>query len=289
MGGRGGAVNVTFWGVRGSTPSPCQANLRYGGNTACVSVEVAGEEPIVLDLGTGLRFWGETQPQDGTFRAACLLTHIHWDHVQGLPFFVPALKAGSQLDVYGPPHGDETLAEVFDRFMCPPYFPVRVRDLNGAIRFHDVTEGDLAFGDAKVRVRQVPHTDQTNGYRIDWHGRSVAYVSDHQSPCFGDREAESIAESVLDLCAGVDLLIHDTQYWPDEWPAKKDWGHCTVDYAVRVAVAAEAKRLVLFHHDPAHDDGEVDRMLEHARSLAARTAVEEVLAAAEGLTVSLAL
>jgi phosphoribosyl 1,2-cyclic phosphodiesterase len=289
MGGNGNAVNVTFWGVRGSTPSPCDANRRYGGNTACVSVEVAGEDPIVLDLGTGLRFWGETQPQDGTFRATCLLTHIHWDHVQGLPFFVPALQAGSQLDVYGPSHGDETLAEVFDQFMRPPFFPVRVCDLDGAIRFHDVIEGDLVVGDAKVCVRQVPHTDQTNGYRIDWHGRSVAYVSDHQSPCVGDAEADSIADAVLDLCHGVDLLIHDTQYWPHEWSAKRDWGHCTVDYAVRVAAAAGAKRLVLFHHDPAHDDGNVDRMLGRARELAAGTGVEEVLAAAEGLTVSLSL
>jgi phosphoribosyl 1,2-cyclic phosphodiesterase len=279
-------VNVTFWGVRGSTPCSCDANRRYGGNTACVSLEVPGEEPIVLDLGTGLRLWGETQPQDGSFRASALVTHIHWDHVQGLPFFVPALKAGSRFDIYGPSDHGMTLAEAFDEFMRPPFFPVRVRDLLGEIVFHDIGEDDLAIGNAKVRARLVPHTGATNGYRVDWDGMSVAYVSDHQSPWSDERngEGESIADSVLELCDGVDVLIHDAQYWPDEWTAKRDWGHCTGDYAARVARESGARRLVLFHHDPAHGDAEVDRMLEHVGAIAR---VDEVIAAAEGLTIAL--
>jgi phosphoribosyl 1,2-cyclic phosphodiesterase len=279
-------VNVTFWGVRGSTPCSCDANRRYGGNTACVSLEVPGEEPIVLDLGTGLRLWGETQPQDGSFRAAALVTHLHWDHVQGLPFFVPALKAGSRFDIYGPSDHGMSLAEAFDEFMRPPFFPVRVRDLLGEIVFHDLGEDDLAIGNAKVRARLVPHTGATNGYRIDWDGVSVAYISDHQSPASddGDGEGDSIAESVLELCDGVDLLIHDAQYWPDEWTGKRDWGHCTGDYAARVARASGAHRLALFHHDPAHDDAEVDRMLGHVGAIAQ---VDEVIAAAEGLTIAL--
>jgi phosphoribosyl 1,2-cyclic phosphodiesterase len=252
-----------------------------------VALEVAGEDPIVLDLGTGLRFWGETQPQDGTFHASALLTHIHWDHVQGLPFFVPALKAGSQLDVYGPSHDGVTLAAAFDEFMRPPYFPVRVGDLLGDIRFHDVSGGDLTLGAAKVRVRSVPHTGATNGYRIEWDGATVAYISDHQSPRDDGFEGTDIAESVLELCDGVDLLIHDTQYWPGEWAAKSDWGHCTVDYAVQVAKVAGVRRLALFHHDPSHDDDDLDRMLRHARAAIAGSGVEEVVAAAEGLTISL--
>lgn len=280
-------MNVTFWGVRGSTPCACEANRRYGGNTACVSLEVAGEDPIVLDLGTGLRFWGETHPLGDTFRATALLTHIHWDHVQGLPFFVPALQAGSRLDIYGPPDEGLSLAEAFDQFMRPPFFPVRVRDLKGEIEFHDLTDGDLALGGAKVRSRCVPHTGVTNGYRIEWNGASVAYVSDHQSPNVDGREGETVAESVLELCDGVDLLIHDAQYWTDEWVPKADWGHCSVDYAVRVAREAGVHRLVLFHHDPAHGDAEVDRMLAHAEACAAGSGIEEILAAAEGMTLSL--
>jgi phosphoribosyl 1,2-cyclic phosphodiesterase len=252
-----------------------------------VALEVAGEDPIVLDLGTGLRYWGETQPQDGSFRASALLTHIHWDHVQGLPFFVPALKPGSQLDVYGPPHDGVSLAEAFDEFMRPPYFPVRISDLLGDIRFHDVTGGDLAIGGAKVRVRPVPHTGATNGYRIEWDGATVTYISDHQSPRGAAGEGDGIAEEVYELCEGADLLIHDTQYWPGEWEAKSDWGHCTVDYAVAVAKAAGVRRLALFHHDPSHGDDELDRMLAHARAAIVGSAVEEVVAAAEGLTISL--
>ena len=280
-------MNVTFWGVRGSTPCACDANRRYGGNTACVSLEVAGEDPIVLDLGTGLRFWGETHPPGETFRATALLTHIHWDHVQGLPFFVPALQVGSRLDIYGPPDEGLSLAAAFDEFMRPPFFPVRVRDLKGEIEFHDLVDADFAVGGAKVRSRAVPHTGATNGYRIDWNGSSVAYISDHQSPNAAGCEGETIAESVLELCDGVDLLIHDAQYWAEEWVPKADWGHCSVDYAVRVAQESGARRLVLFHHDPAHADAEVDRMLAHARTCAAGSGVEEILAAAEGMTISL--
>ena len=278
---------VTFWGVRGSTPCPCDANQRYGGNTACVSLEVAGEDPIVLDLGTGLRFWGETLAQDGSLRATALLTHIHWDHVQGLPFFVPALKAGSRFDIYGPGDAGLTLEDAFDTFMRPPFFPVRVCDLQGEIVFHELHDSDLAIGNAKVRARSVPHTGATNGYRIEWNGASVAYISDHQSPDEGDGEGTTIAPSVLELCDGVDLLIHDTQYWPGEWENKRDWGHCTVDYAARVARESGAHRLVLFHHDPAHDDEELDRMLDHARAAVAGSGVDEVIAAAEGLSISL--
>ena len=281
-------MRVTFWGVRGSTPCPSESNRRYGGNTACVTLEVDGEAPIILDLGTGLRFFGETQPLDGTFKGTALITHIHWDHVQGLPFFVPALKPGAEIDIYGPAPGETSLEAAFDEFMRPPFFPVRARDLHGMIRFHDLGEGELAIGGAKVQVKPVPHVGPTNGYRVEWDGASVAYVSDHQSPKNPDgTEGTTVAESVVDLCRGVDLLIHDAQYWPDEWGPKNDWGHCTIDYAVRVAAEAEVKRLVLFHHDPAHDDDELDRILRHAEGLAEGTSVEEVVAAVEGLTISL--
>jgi phosphoribosyl 1,2-cyclic phosphodiesterase len=279
-------MRLTFWGVRGSTPCACDENRRYGGNTACVSVESPGEDPIVLDLGTGLRFWGATQPADGSFRGTAFVTHIHWDHVCGLPFFVPALKPGSQLDVYGPTCDGLPFEQAFDGFMRPPYFPVRYTDLHGVIRFHDLDDGAVAVGGAKVFSRRVPHTGPTNGYRIEWDGVTVAYVSDHQSPIAGDDEGAEISEAVLDLCAGADVVVHDAQYWTSEWAGKRDWGHCSVDYAVRVAVEAGAKRLVLFHHDPAHGDDEVDRILGHARQLAGGR-LEEIIAAAEGLTIDL--
>lgn len=277
-------VTVTFHGVRGSTPTPCEATRRYGGNTACVSVEAPGQQPIVFDLGTGLRFWGQTLPLDGSFRGTALVTHLHWDHIQGLPFFAPVLCPGARLDVYAPPQEHCSVAESFEEFMRPPYFPVRAAELRGEVRFHDVHDTELDLGHAQVSVRPVPHVGATNGYRVQIGSVVVAYISDHQQPAAGSRE---IADTVLELCRGADLVIHDAQYRVEEFAERAHWGHCTVDYAVEVAAAAGARRLALFHHDPGHDDDTVDALLEHARDLARNTAVEEVLAAHEGLSVAL--
>jgi ribonuclease BN (tRNA processing enzyme) len=172
---------------------------------------------------------------------------------------------------------------VFGDFMRPPYFPVHFSDLQGEVQFHDTYEDDLAVGNAKVRVRPVPHCGPTVGYRVEWDGAVVAYVSDHQAPL----SLDTVADSVLELCDGADLLIHDAQYTPTEFGAKADWGHCTVDYALLVAREAGAKALALFHHDPAHDDDMVDRLLAGAQTASARVDGPRVLAAAEGLTLDL--
>ena len=275
---------MTFFGVRGSTPCPCAANQRYGGNTACVVVEAPGADPIVLDLGTGLRFYGETITGDEPFRGSALVTHLHWDHVQGLPFFAPLHRPGARLDIYGPPQPGLGMEAAFDTFMGPPYFPVGIADLAGDVSFHDVVDTDVVIGDAKVRVRNVPHVGLTNGYRVDLDGVSVAYLSDHQQPLDGGL---AIADSVLDLCDGADLLIHDAQYTVDEVTQKAHWGHCTIDYAVNVARESGARRLALFHHDPTHDDGTLDRLAAQARATAGAAGIDEVICAAEGLTVLL--
>lgn len=237
----------------------------------------------MLDMGTGLRFWGATQPHDGTFRGAALVSHIHWDHVQGLPFFSAVDRPGARFDVYGPRQDDMSLAEAFDRFMRPPYFPVRAADLRGDIVFHDVADTELVVSNAKVTVRPVPHIGPTNGYRVERDGVSIVYVSDHQSPLDGTHH---IGDPVLELCDGADLLIHDAQFTREEWQEKAHWGHCTIDYAVDVAREAGVKRLALFHHDPAHHDALLDEVRRTAEHRAGSSAVEEVICAYEGLTVS---
>ncbi|MBV9278814.1 MAG: MBL fold metallo-hydrolase [Chloroflexi bacterium] len=274
-------MRITFYGVRGSTPSPADCNRRYGGNTATVVLSGPAGDPILFDLGTGLREYGQAQPLDGSFRATALVTHIHWDHIQGLPFFPPILRAGSRLEVFAPEQAEGPLESVFNDFMRPPYFPVHYSDLKGEIRFHPVTDHDFEVGSAKVKARPVPHCGPTVGFRVDWDGTSVAYVSDHQAPL----SLDGVCESVLELCDGVDLLIHDAQYTPEEFVQKADWGHCTMDYAVLVAREAGARRLCLFHHDPAHSDEQLDRL--HAELRARAHGPAEVISAREGLELQL--
>lgn len=275
-------MELTFYGVRGSCPCPSEANRRYGGNTACVALTEGINPPIVFDLGTGLRAFGETQPLDGSFVGAALVTHIHWDHVQGLPFFPPADRQGARFDIYGPQQDDGTLAELFDGFMRPPYFPVTCAELRGDIRFHEVLKDEFMIGPAKVIVRPVPHNGPTVGYRVVWDGRVVTYISDHQAPLGLD----TVADSVVELAHGADVLIHDAQYTRSEFEEKSHWGHCTVDYAVTVALEANARKLVLFHHDPSHGDDRMDELLAEAVALGQPHGLE-VTAAFEGLRLGL--
>jgi phosphoribosyl 1,2-cyclic phosphodiesterase len=250
-----------------------------------VSLEAPGSDPVVFDLGTGLRFFGETQPADGSFHGHALVTHLHWDHVQGLPFCVPVNQPGAELEVYGPPQEGTGLGAAFDEFMRPPYFPVGVADLLGEIRFHTIGEDSFVDGDAKVKARYVPHIGATLGFRVELGGVTVAYISDHQQPQDGGLD---VVEAALELADGVDLLIHDAQYVPEEFERKRHWGHCTIDYALHVAREAGAKRLALFHHDPAHSDEMIDEIVVAANDRADELGLDEVVAASEGLTLEFA-
>lgn len=278
-------MQVTFYGVRGSTPCHGPSVARYGGNTSCVAIAVPDHPPVFLDLGTGARDFGHAQPNDGSFRGVCLLSHLHWDHAQGLPFFTPLHSAGAELDVYAPAQGDgRTVAEAIDQVICPPQFPVTVHELPGAVRFHDVGDEDFRIGEIDVTARMVPHVGPTLGFRLEWGGHSLAYVSDHQQPHDGSHE---LAEGVRELAEGVDLLIHDAQYLGNEFHQKRTWGHCTVDFALWVAERCRVRTLALFHHDPVRTDADLDELALEAVATGRRGGFD-VMMAAEGLVVDLA-
>ena len=281
-------LNVTFYGVRGSTPSCEPALQRYGGNTACVVLEQPGEHPIICDLGTGLRFFGRSHDPSVPFQGTALVSHLHWDHIQGLPFFTPVLAPGSKLEVFAPAtaqHGVEVEAdEAVRSFLAPPFFPVSLDALRGEVTVRSTPREPFSIGSAHVTSAEVPHCGRTLGYRIEAGGVSVAYVPDHQQP---GPEAIDVAPAVLELARDVDLLIHDAQFDAVDFEAKSDWGHCTVKYAVRVAAQCGARRLALFHHDPSHDDDTIDALADAASLHAADLGVSEVIAASAGLTLSM--
>jgi len=274
---------VTFHGVRGSTPCHSGDVARYGGNTSCVSIAAPGEDPLLLDLGTGLRYFGDRLPRDRPFRGTALLSHLHWDHVQGLPFFRPLLRAGAALTVYAPAQDDgRHPGDCLAMAIRPPMFPIDLSAMGGTVAVHEA-KPEFSVGGYLVRSADVPHNGPTYGFRIEHGGRSVAYVCDHQQPIDG----YDVPESVVGLCHGVDLLIHDAQYTREEFMPKATWGHCTHEFAVRVAAACGAAQLALFHHDPYHDDDKLDAMTREARALGDELGVS-VFAAVEELSVELA-
>lgn len=274
-------VRVTFHGVRGSTPCDRPGIARYGGNTSCVVVEAPGEPDLMFDLGTGARSRGlAIDAEHRPFRGACLVSHLHWDHIQGLPFFSPLRHPESELIVYAPDQGDGPgPADVMAATIRPPLFPIGLHEFSGRVEVR-AAPPSMELGGYRVRSAPVPHCGPTNGYRVEWGDRSVAYVSDHQQPA----NPLTVADDVAELCAGVDLLIHDAQYTPTEYRMKQDWGHCTVEYAVWLAAHVGAKRLALYHHDPDRDDDHLDHLLTMAVACGGSMGVD-VFAAAEGLTV----
>jgi phosphoribosyl 1,2-cyclic phosphodiesterase len=281
-------VDVTFFGTRGSCPCAGSNYGVFGGNTSCGLVRTRAGTPLILDLGTGLRMLGHSlletrRAGSGPIRASVLLSHLHFDHIFGLPFFGPLLMHGAVLDVYGPEQVGSSLDEAMGTLFRPPFFPVKLNELSGSITFHDIAEGEFVIGDATVHARKVPHLGDTFGFRVEADGRSMAYIPDHQAP----RDQRDVPAAVLELCAGADLVVHDAQYTNEEFQTKWHWGHSTADFAVRVAAEAGADRLLLFHHDPTRDDRGVAALERYAQGLDTAGSLGEVAAAREGTKIDL--
>jgi phosphoribosyl 1,2-cyclic phosphodiesterase len=255
-------MKVTLWGTRGSLAAPGPETVRYGGNTACVEVRGADGTLLVLDAGTGIRRLGMTVEPE-LERMDVLLTHLHMDHIQGLGFFRPLHQVGRKVHIWGPPSTTFGLHARLTRYLSPPLFPVRLRDLSCCLTLHNVPLGHFAIGGLQVTAALVVHPGPTVGYRITEGTVSIAYLPDHE-PALGVPHFPTHAEwmSGFDLAAGVDLLIHDAQYSAAEYLEHVGWGHSAFPHVVAFATTAGVKRLVTFHHDPDHSDTMLDLLLE---------------------------
>jgi phosphoribosyl 1,2-cyclic phosphodiesterase len=261
-------VIVRLWGTRGSLASPGAETARYGGNTACVEVRGGDGTLLVLDAGTGIRRLGATLSKR-LRRLDILLTHLHMDHIQGLGFFAPLHDPSLEIHIWGPASPSLSLAERLNRYLSPPLFPVRLRDLPCRMRLHEVPCGEVEIGELRLSSALVCHPGPTVGYRIAGPEGVVAYLPDHE-PALGAVKFPIGARwtSGYDLAAGADLLIHDAQYSAEEYRDHVGWGHSGFDDVVRFAELARVKRLVPFHHDPAHTDSDLDRMLSGGQGAA---------------------
>jgi len=282
-------LKVRFWGVRGSIPSPGASTMRYGGDTTCIEMKV-GTETIIFDAGSGIRplglkLMGEAQGE--AIKIHLFITHTHWDHIQGFPFFVPAFIPNNHIMIYGADHEAKTLPELFSGQMKREYFPIPIVAMGAELEFIPISEGTLEIGDIEVSSMFVNHPSMAFAYRVNYNGHSVVFGGDHEPynnmlsyskiayqvdgkqldiEENGKKKFSKLLDEKLALfCQDADLLIFDTAYTLDLYPQREGWGHSYPEYAVQIANMSGIKRLALTHHDPTDTDDKVDAKVEHTR------------------------
>ena len=274
-------MKIRFWGTRGSIATPGPQTVRYGGNTSCVEIVTDAGARFIIDCGTGARSLGGQMMASGTkgIEATLLLSHTHWDHIQGFPFFTPAFIKGNKFTVCGPNGANVSLPEVLAGQMEYTYFPVELAQLGAAIDFRDLSEGTFEIAGARITTKFLNHPAISLGYRIEADGATVLYLSDHEpywEPLWRSDAEPGRVESILHdedrrhalFMRDADIVIHDAQYTPEEYPTKKGWGHSTYSYVTQMAAAMGVKRLFLTHHDPTHNDDFLARLEEKAQEMA---------------------
>lgn len=273
-------MRIRFWGVRGSTPTPSRNLLRYGGNTPCVEVRTPNNEIYIFDCGTGLRLLGKRLLEEfghSSINASIFLSHYHWDHIQGIPFFEPLYNPENSFFFYSFPSQDQSVQQALEVQMAQPYFPVNMEAMAAHRHFYNLVNEQLRFDDATVRTARLNHPQGCIGFRLESGGKSLVYATDNEP---GVPEND---RNVRELAAGADVLVYDAQYTPLEYVNfKKGWGHSTWREGINVARDAQVKTLVLFHHDPDHDDEFIDSILAEASRH-----FPGVVAAAEGMQIDL--
>lgn len=296
-------MQLTFWGTRGSIATPGKSTVRYGGNTPSIEVRLSNGELIVLDAGTGIRNLGDKLIESGeSLKALILISHPHWDHIQGFPFFKPAFVSGNELTIIGGESDKVSLQKMIADQMNKVYFPVQLKELKATLKFCRVGEEKIKFFDACIETIYVNHPSFAIGYRITHDGKSLVYISDNEP--FDKRVAQEMRnvekviidkyvrskgdpnQRIFEFVRGADLLIHDTTYTPEEYVNRVGWGHSDYLFTLKVAAEGKVKRLVLFHHDPAHSDDKVDDILRKCRNeIRIREYEFDCVAAAEGMEI----
>jgi phosphoribosyl 1,2-cyclic phosphodiesterase len=276
---------LTFWGTRGSIPTPGPQTIRYGGNTACISLSASDGRLTILDAGSGLRTLGTSlMSRRGHLTADILLSHTHWDHIQGLPFFKPLSARGNRFCVFGAAQEGVPLEQILRRQMDPMVFPVPLEALAARIEVYDIVEGEVPLRDFHVRAFRLRHPGTTLGYRLSPTdgGREIAYLTDNELGTGGTYPvSKDWRARLVQFLAGADTLIHDAMYSDQFVQYRAGWGHSTPRQAVELAAEARCARLILFHHEPEHDDGIVDALLADAQQHARRVAPGLVVEAAQ--------
>jgi phosphoribosyl 1,2-cyclic phosphodiesterase len=281
------AVTVRCWGTRGSIPSPGPTTVRYGGNTSCFEVLHQGER-LIFDAGSGIRPLGMEIVEKGPNAIHIFLTHFHWDHIQGFPFFPPLYDPEDQIKVVGPKQKDIDVQNLFAGQMGPIYFPVPFNVVAATMEFQHLNEGGYQVGDAALDVIRVKHPSYVLGYRIRIAGQVICFVPDNEIEGDIYPVGQDWEQRFRSFVEGADLLIHDSMYTDEEYAGRSGWGHSTFSQALRLAEDAGVKRLLFFHHDPTRSDGELDTVVAKLRDGAlARGSRLEVDAAAEGVELQL--
>jgi phosphoribosyl 1,2-cyclic phosphodiesterase len=271
-------MQITFWGVRGSIPSPGPNTVEIGGNTSCVEVR-AGKAILVFDGGTGLRLLGKKLLKEMPITAHMFFSHVHWDHIQGFPFFEPAFVAGNEFHLYGGNNVSRTLEETLAGQMDHPSFPVDLGSMAAKMTFLDLAEGqpldidDRAGGTVRVTSARGNHPQGVFAFRVEHAGKSIVYATDTE------HYEGRVDQKLVDLAKGAAVLVYDAQYTPEEYAGKKGWGHSTFEEGAKVARLAGVQKLVLFHHDPTQSDEAVRDKERRAKAV-----FPDVVAAHEGLT-----
>ena len=280
-------MNATVWGCRGSLAAPGPETVAYGGNTSCIQIELSDGTPVVLDAGTGIRLLGLELARLPRRPIHIILTHLHLDHLEGLRFFAPLWNERASVEIWGPPSPLLSLRERISRAFSPPLFPLNLADVAAHVTFHDVPRKPWKIGGASLRAQLVVHPGPTLGYRIEADGSSVAYLPDHEPALAGAIEGKAVEWiSGAAVAADADVLLHDAQYFEEEYGKHLGWGHSSVGHAVEFTRAVGARRLVLFHHEPSHSDQALEHLEDRARELAGREDVAPTLAR-EGTVIEL--